>query len=65
MILGDWRCGGRRRWTEDEIRETHAMSSAGLGASAMWRSGRLPCRSEGAIRAQLRQRGLWGQSRPR
>ena len=36
-----------------------------MGPPAIWRSGRLPGRSESAIRNQVTLRGLWGSSQPR
>ena len=61
MELGAWRAGGRRPWTEEEIATLAACASLGQGPLAIWRSGKLPGRSEGAIRAALTKHGLWGR----
>ncbi len=65
MLLDDWRCGGRRPWTMPEIVLLRELAGEGRGAPAIWRSGKLPGRSMGAIRAQMHKRGLWGRSRRR
>ena len=36
-----------------------------MGAAAIWRTGRLPDRSEGAIRSSMSKHGLWGTAQPR
>ena len=65
MDLPAWRCGKRRAWTSDEVRILRECVDAGMGPAAIWRSGRLPARSEGSIRAQVTKRGWWGTSQPR
>ena len=61
MELGLWRTGGRRAWTTGEVRTLAECAAAGMGPLAIWRSGRLPGRSEGAIRAALTKHGLWAR----
>ena len=65
MELPPWRTGGRRAWTTGEIAILRECVDAGMGPPAIWRSGRLPARSEGSIRAQVTKRGWWGTSQPR
>ena len=61
MELGEWRTGGRRAWTPEERATLAACASLGQGPLAIWRSGHLPGRSEGAIRAALTKHGLWAR----
>ena len=65
MELGAWRTGGRRAWTTREIAILRECVDAGMGPPAIWRSVRLPARSECSIRAQVTKRGWWGTSQPR
>ena len=65
MELGEWRTGGRRAWTTGEVAILRECVDAGMGPPAIWRSGRLPARSESSIRAQVTKRGWWGTSQPR
>ena len=48
-----------------ELRRLRELVDAGMGPPAIWRSGKLPDRSESAIRNQLTKRGWWGSLRPR
>lgn len=59
MELGAWRTGGRRAWTPEERPTLAACASLGQGPLAIWRGGRLPGRSETAIRAALTRYSLW------
>ena len=51
MELSPWRTGGRRAWTTVEVQTLTECAARGMGTLAIWRSGCLPGRSEGAIRA--------------
>ena len=53
MNLPDWRCGGRKPWTMAEIERLRAAYAATPSPVAIWRSGKFPDRSLGAIRARL------------
>ena len=64
MELGDWRAGGRRPWTDAERGILTDCATAGMSPIAIWRSGRLPGRSESAIRARLTKWRLWGIRKP-
>ena len=59
MELSPWRTGGRRAWTTVEVQTLTECAARGMGTPAIWRSGCLPGRSEGAIRAALTKHGLW------
>ena len=64
MELGAWRAGGRRPWTEAERAIIEACASLGMSPMAIWRSGRLPGRSEPAIRSRLSRWNLWRIRKP-
>ena len=59
MLLPEWRTGGRRPWKMPEIARLREPAESGMSAPAIWRSGKLPGRS------QMGKRGLWGNGRPR
>ena len=59
MELSPWRIGGRRAWTTVEVQTLTECAAREMGTLAIWRSGCLPGRSEGAIRAALTKHGLW------
>lgn len=64
MQLSKWRTGGRRPWTDAERAILTECASAGMSPIAIWRSGRLPDRSEAAIRSRLSKWNLWGIRKP-
>ena len=64
MELGAWRAGGRRPWTDAERVILTDCAGVGMSPIAIWRTGRLPGRSEAAIRSRLSKWSLWGVRKP-